>query len=92
MDKNNFSDLTSIFNKISPNMNNINKSLKNFNKSCDELDLKKIDDELTEIKKILDANNIDLKNPNNNSKNGLLNSINTKFDYLKNISDDSNTK
>ena len=62
MDNNNFSNLTSIFNKISPNMNNINKSLKDFNKSCDELNLKKIDTELTEIKKILDANNINIKN------------------------------
>ena len=43
-------------------MNNINKSLKDFNKSCDELNLKKIDTELTEIKKILDANNINIKN------------------------------
>ncbi len=80
-------DLSSAINKIYPKITNINKFMENFNKNINEIDLKKIDDELMEIRKILDINNISTKNLNQN-KDTLLDSIDEKLDYLKNISDD----
>ena len=80
-------DLSSAINKIYPKITNINEFMENFNRNINELDLKKIDNELTEIKKILDINNISTKGLNQN-KDTLLDSIDEKLDYLKNISED----
>lgn len=80
-------DLSSSINKIYPKITNINEFMENFNRNINELDLKKIDNELTEIKKILDINNISTKGLNQN-KDTLLDSIDEKLDYLKNISED----
>lgn len=89
MDNNDFLDLISKVNKIYPNINNINELLTDFSKSYDELELKKINDELIEIKKILDTNNMNFKKQSYITENSLLDSINEKFNYLKNISDSS---
>lgn len=80
-------DLSSAINKIYPKITNINEFMENFNRNINELDLKKIDNELTEIKKILDINNISTKGLNQD-KDTLLDSIDEKLDYLKNISED----
>ena len=63
-----------------------------FSQSCDEYELKKIDQELTEIKKILDANNINIKNLHCDLKDNLLNSMDSKLNYLKNSFIDKNLK
>lgn len=83
MDKNNFSELYSAINDISTNMDNIKHSLDSFSKKYDEIELKKIDNELMEIKKILDSNSICIKNPDQNPKDSLIDSINNKLNKLK---------
>lgn len=89
---NNLSDLISAINEIYPNINNITSHLNTFSQSCDEYELKKIDQELTEIKKILDANNINIKNLHCDLKDTLLNSMDLKLNYLKNSFIDKNLK
>ena len=84
-------DLSSSINKIYPKITNINEFMEKFNRNINELDLKKIDNELTEIKKILDINNISTKGLNQN-KDTLLDSIDEKLDYLKNIAEDDAQK
>lgn len=83
MDKNNFSELHSAINKISPNMDSIKHSLDNFSKKYHDLELRNIDNELIEIKKILDSNNIQIKNINANQKDSIIDSINDKFNQFK---------
>lgn len=90
MNNNNFSDLVSAINKIYPNINNITSFMNNFSQSCDGYELKKIDQELIEIKKILDANNIDIKNLNCDLNNNFLNSMDSKLNYLKDSFNDKN--
>ncbi len=89
---NNLSDLISAINEIYPNINNITSHMNTFSQSCDEYELKKIDQELTEIKKILDANNINIKNLHCDLKDNLLNSMDSKLNYLKNSFIDKNLK
>lgn len=89
---NNFSDLISAINEIYPNINNITSHMNAFSQSCDEYELKKIDQELIEIKKILDANNINIKNLHCDLKDTLLNSMDSKLNYLKNSFIDKNLK
>lgn len=89
---NNLSDLISAINEIYPNINNITSHLNTFSQSCNEYELKKIDQELTEIKKILDANNINIKNLHCDLKDTLLNSMDLKLNYLKNSFIDKNLK
>lgn len=78
MDKNDFSSLSSKVKKLLPSMNNINNHLNNFSKSNEDLDLKKIDNELNEIKKILDLNTIEEKKPSQIPRDTLINSIDDK--------------
>ncbi len=87
MDKNNFSQLSSAVNKISSNVDSIKQYLHNFGKKYNDMDLKNIDNELIEIKKILDSNNIFIKNFDDNTTDTLMNSINNKFNNLKNSVD-----
>ncbi len=88
MDINDISNLNSAINKIFTNMSNINTFMENFNTNFNELELKNVDNELTEIKKILDTNNI-IINKSNQNKDTLLNSIDTKLKHIKNFSDNS---
>lgn len=88
MDINDISNLNSAVTKINANISNINSFIENFNTNFNELELKNIDNELIEIKKILDSNNIVIKKSNQN-KDQLLNSIDTKLKHFKNFSNDS---
>ena len=65
-------------------MNNINSYLDNFNTNYSEIELNNIDSELGEIKKILEANNLNINNYANSTQNTLMNSIDSRLNNIKN--------
>ncbi|WP_044035508.1 hypothetical protein [Candidatus Arthromitus sp. SFB-rat-Yit] len=84
MDEHEIQNLFNSANQINSNINNINFYLNNFNKNYSDIELNNIDSELIEIKKILEANNLNIENYTNFTQNNLIDSIDSKLNNIKN--------